>query len=191
MKKTGRMVYLSGVVGYDTADALLGSDPTRPVAYFQNILTDERKGYAYKVVFASTFPNIASSPSYRNIPYVIQTFSARELRKMTQAQLTVAAGNYQTRPQGIADNNRTVGIVGQYDANNDVVNLPYQTNYVIKGDAMVTEALSLSVECSNNTLTGSRTSYYIELEEYEVNDNEEILLLLNERAQNAGNPEGA
>ena len=111
---------------------------------------------------------------------------------MTKEQLENTTGaNFSQTGVGAGGDNRTIGVVGQYDKNGDPVYLGYQTNYVIKGDAMVTQSLSLAVETFNNTPTGSRASYYIELDEYEVTDNEEIMLLLNERAQNAGDPVGA
>ncbi len=56
MKKTGRRVYLSGVVREDKADKLYNVGGAT-VGALQNILVDERKGYAYKVTFASLYPN--------------------------------------------------------------------------------------------------------------------------------------
>jgi len=195
MKKTGRRVYLSGICGFETADAVINKTPGDPTTseqyYFQNILVDERKGYAYKVTFASTFPDVSAFPVKRDVPYALQTFSTRELRKMTPTQLQAAAGI--PTAKGLAAHNRTVGIVGSWntDTGSGKAATPgYQNNYVIKGDAMITEALSICVNGITLGRTGSEMSYYIELDEYQVNDNEEILLLLNERAQNAGNPEG-
>mgnify|MGYP003111567312 CR=1 FL=1 len=188
MKRTGRRVYLSGVASVNDADAFIGNDPTRTDAYFKNILTDERKGYAYKVTFASYFPDIGfDTNTVRATPYAIQTYSSRDLRRMTDAQMIHASGRSTTGH--LASDNRTVGVVGMYDTNGDNALLPYQTNYVVKGDAMITESLSIMVASENTGPTASKMSYYIELDEYTVNDNEEILLILNEKAQNAGNME--
>ena len=49
---------------------------------------------------------------------------------------------------------------------------------------MVTQSLSIAADYL--AMGGdSKVTYYIELDEYEVSEDEEILLLLNERAQNA------
>lgn len=79
--------------------------------------------------------------------------------------------------------NRTIGIYGYNTSEPQGYNM--QNQYVIKGDAMVTQSLSLAVDIINTSKLGEFATYYIELEEYEVSDNEEILLLLNERAQDA------
>jgi len=197
MKKTGRRVYLSGIVNAEDADAIALKNPTDPTSTqqiaFKNILTDERKGYAYKVTFASVFPDVAAiTPEKRMTPYALQTYTRRELRQMSQSALRNAAGDG-TR-QGVAAHNRNVGVVGRFtlqanSAFGPAAN-PYQTDYVIKGDAMITEALSVAFQLVTLGPTSSAMSYYVELDEYIVSDDEEILLLLNERAQNAGNVEG-
>lgn len=196
MKATGRRVYLSGIVNFEDADAYVRKDATDPTSTvmvaFKNILTDERKGYAYKVTFASVFPDVASStPCKRDIPYSLQTYSRRELRQMDEFALRNAVG-YGTR-QGVAGHNRNVGVVGRWELqhNNNFrpAANPMQGDYVIKGDAMITESLNVAFDLTTRGATDSAMSYYIELDEYTVNDNEEILLLLNERAQNAGNVE--
>ena len=192
MKKTGRRLYLSGIVNVSNCDNFDGGDPTRLSVMFKNILQDERKGYAYKVTFASMFPNVGFDvrPTLQAIPFALQTYSARDLRRMDDDQMFLAAG----RNQGgsLAADNRTVGIVGQYavqDSGNNQINavLPYQDNYVIKGDAMITESLSIMAAIENIGPTDGVVSYYVELDEFTVTDNEEILLILNEKAQNAGN----
>ena len=185
MKRTGRTVYLSGRVSPSTADAIYENGPIQ-TAYFQNILLDERKGYAYKVTFVSSFPSVTQSPYGDDNNFALQTFSGRELRRMTNEELQLHSGH---RNVSLAADNRTIAIVGSRDAREGTVNraVGYQTNYVTKGDAMITEALSICAEMVNGGITGSDATYYIELDEYTVNDNEEIMLLLNERAQNAGN----
>ena len=89
----------------------------------------------------------------------------------------------------LAIDNRNVGIVGiafdesKADEKNNQIN--YQNQYVIKGDAMVTQSLAIGWFSNAASSTSIPVSYYIEMDEYEVNDNEEILLILNERAQDA------
>ena len=185
MKRTGRTVYLSGTVSVDTADATYTNLGTVE-AYFQNILVDERKGYAYKVTFVSTFPTVTNGTYTDDNNFALQTFSGRELRRMTNDELQLHSGR---RNVSLASDNRTVAIVGSRDLRDSTVNrmIGYQTNYVTKGDAMVTEALSICADALSGGPSSSDVSYYIELDEYTVNDNEEIMLLLNERAQNAGN----
>jgi len=192
MKKTGRKVYLSGIVSAANCDNFDGNDPTRFSVMFKNILQDERKGYAYKVTFASMFPNVGLDvrPTQQAHPFALQTYSARDLRRMDDDEMFHAAGRLQGG--SLAADNRTVGVVGQYavqDSGNTQINavLPYQDNYVIKGDAMITESLSIMAAVENTGVTQGVVSYYVELDEYAVNDNEEILLILNEKAQNAGN----
>lgn len=185
MKRTGRTVYLSGRVSPTTADAIFNNG-LNDAAYFQNILVDERKGYAYKVTFVSSFPSVTQSSYSDDNIFALQTFSGRELRRMTNAELQLHAGE---RLVSLAEDNRTIAIVGSRDVREGTVNrdVGYQTNYVTKGDAMITEALSICADMLNGGFSGSDVTYYIELDEYTVNDNEEIMLLLNERAQNAGN----
>jgi len=181
MKRTGRNVYLSGRVGESTADAIYEKSGT-PTVYFQNILVDERRGYAYKVTFMSAFPNVTVAPTTGNVPFALQSFSTRELQKMSQASLALHGG-HNNQVSSLSMDNRTIGIYGYNTSEQQGYNM--QNQYVIKGDAMVTQSLSLAVDIINTSKLGSFATYYIELEEYEVSDNEEILLLLNERAQNA------
>ena len=181
MKKTGRRVYLSGQVLFEEADASLPG----PTTYFQNIMTDERRGYAYKVTFISAFPQVTVPLTPGNVPFALQSFSRRELLRMSTAQLELHAGRRANLGGGtLAQDNRTIGIYGYggeraYDGSN------YQNQYVIKGDAMVTQSLSLCVDMETLGQTASAATYYIELDEYEVSDDEEILMILNERAQDA------
>ena len=185
MKFTGRRVYLSGGVQFDTADAVR-TDGGGNTTYFQNIMVDERVGYAYKVTFMSSFPNVASQGNQRNIGYALQSYSRRELLRMTNDELTLAAGlhTYLDGSGTLAASNRTIGVYGSL-GDRGAAGTNYQNQYVIKGDAMVTQSLSICVDMSIAGQTDSACSYYIELEEYEVSDNEEILLILNERAQDA------
>lgn len=181
MKRTGRQVYLSGSVSNITADAIFTNGGTADTTMFQNILVDERRGYAYKVTFMSSFPDVVRTSSPFYTPYALQSFSRRELLRMSDTQLALHAG-YKNVP--LASDNRTIGICGYLDGKNNMVFGGYQNNYVIKGDAMVTQSLSLAVDMIQLGISNKAT-YYIELDEYEINENEEILLLLAERAQDA------
>jgi len=181
MKKTGRRVYLSGQVSFEESDAVIAG----PNTYFQNILVDERRGYAYKVTYISAFPDVTQPFTPGNVPFALQSFSRRELLRMSQAQLELHSGARANLGGGtLAQDNRTIGIYG-YTGERAYVDSNYQNQYVIKGDAMVTQSLSLCVDMQILGQTASKATYYIELDEYEVSDNEEILLLLAERAQDA------
>lgn len=180
MKKTGRSVYLSGIVREDTAEKTIGATHA-----LQNILVDERKGYAYKVTFASVYPNVTNPDRSFGSGYGIFSYSRRELLRMTDDQARATLG----LTRDLAVDNRNVGIVGiafdasKADEKNNQIN--YQNQYVIKGDAMVTQSLSIGWFTNAASDTSFQVSYYIEMDEYEVNDDEEILLILNERAQDA------
>ena len=50
---------------------------------------------------------------------------------------------------------------------------------------MVTQALSIGFYYAAEGPESTQVSYYIELDEYDVSDDEEILLILNERSQDA------
>ena len=107
MKKTGRRVYLSGQVLFEEADASLPG----PTTYFQNIMTDERRGYAYKVTFISAFPQVTVPLTPGNVPFALQSFSRRELLRMSDAQLELHAGRRANLGGGtLAQDNRTIGI---------------------------------------------------------------------------------
>ena len=181
MKATGRRVYLSGSVRADTADKSFTDLATGQTGYLQQIFQDERRGYAYKVTFASIYPNVTNLSRFFACPYGIYSFSKRELDRMTDTE----AGAFLGGTRSLAALNRNIGIVGYPHDSDRTAPLQYnlQNNYVIKGDAMVTQSLSLGVDTSNGQ--GQVVTYYIELDEYDVTSNEEILLILNERAQDA------
>ena len=194
MKKTGRSLCLSGMVSPDNADYLFRDNNGDVYAYFQNVFQDMRRGYAYKVTFAAMFPNVTVTGTSLDMPYAIQTFSVRELRRFGQqdgalnsGNMNIVSGGVKNTGASLAANNRTIGIVGGINNSSSRYNhapYSYQTDYVIKGDAMVTQSISLCVNAENVGLSDSIASYYIELDEYDVTDNEEILLILNERSQN-------
>jgi len=185
MKRTGRTVYLSGAVSFATADAVLSSGLTN-VAYFQNILVDERRGYAYKVTFMSAFPSASVATGPGNVPFALQSFSRRELLRMSEAELQLYSGNNTAVGTSgfIAAQNRTIGIYANH-SEKGFSEVNYQNQYVIKGDAMATQSLSLCVDLLALGQSDSSATYYIELEEYEVTSDEEILLILSERAGDA------
>jgi len=185
MKKTGRRVYLSGVVRQDKAEKLYVVGGAT-VGALQNILVDERKGYAYKVTFASIYPNVTNRARCFISGYALYSYSRRELLRMTDDQASMALGYNRS----IASDNRNVGIVGlpvgaaRAPSLEDYVD-NYQNSYVIKGDAMVTQSLAIGWQPDGGDDSSFEVNYYIEMDEYEVNDDEEILLILNERAQDA------
>ena len=189
MKRTGRRLYLSGGVRYKDADAIATTGAHGDTLMFQNIMLDERSGYAYKVTFAACYPSILYAPPINANPFAIQSFTGRELRRMSNTQLLNAAGYLSPENISIiAESNRNIGIVGyrEPDLKNDNNWHDYQNSYLIKGDAMVTNSISLCVNIINaGGQTAATTGYYIELDEYEISDDEEILLLLNQRAQDA------
>jgi len=177
MKKTGRRVYLSGIVRQDTAE----KDYAAGKAALQNILVDERKGYAYKITFASVYPNVTAPARTFGSGFGIYSYSRRELLRMTDDQAAATLG----LTRDLAIDNRNVGIVSSvFDTTVPAAVTAatnYQNQYVIKGDAMVTQALSIGFYYGIDT----QVSYYIEMDEYDVSDDEEILLILNERGQDA------
>lgn len=181
MKSTGRRVYLSGSVRADTADKTFTDLPTGQTGYFEQIFQDERRGYAYKVTFAAIYPNVTNLLRFNGNAFGIYSFSKRELDRMTDAEAQAFLGG----TRDLAYLNRNIAIVGYPGSKLDEAPTQYnlQSNYVIKGDAMVTQSLSLGVD--NTTGGGAVCTYYIELEEYDISSDEEILLILNERAQDA------
>ena len=188
MKRTGRMLYLSGEARADQAEKTLVNGAGDITHFFKNILVDERRGYAYKVTFASIYPNVSNPPRMLGQAYGLYSFSKRELRRMSD---DVASANLGIT-RSLAALNRNIAIVGTpvTDPSQPVgisSTLDYQNGYVIKGDAMVTQSLSIGACTGNGTTKVSATvvTYYIELEEYDVSSDEEILLILNERSQDA------
>lgn len=184
MKRTGRTVYLSGTAGLNTAEKTV-VDGTETY-FLQNILVDERRGYAYKVTFASMYPNVTNRPTNIANPYALYSFSRRELLRMSDDDAKAFLGI----TRNLASMNRNIAIVGNKAPTGGarVSTENYQGNYVIKGDAMVTQSLSIGAQDISGGATtqdGDVISYYIELDEYDVTSDEEILLILNERAQDA------
>ena len=185
MKKTGRRLYLSGEARADQAEKTLVNGAGDITHFFKNILVDERRGYAYKVTFASMYPNVTADTRILGQSYGLYSFSTRELRRMPD---DVAQANLGLT-RSLAALNRNIGIVGLPSADpaepiNNNASVNYQNGYVIKGDAMVTQSLSIGATTGSRQ-TATVVTYYIELDEYDVTSDEEILLILNERAQDA------
>tara|TARA_Y100001937_G_scaffold41832_1_gene59338 strand:+ start:517 stop:1086 length:570 start_codon:yes stop_codon:yes gene_type:complete len=185
MKKTGRRLYLSGEARADQAEKTLVDGGGTITHFFKNILVDERRGYAYKVTFASIYPNVTNPVRMLGQSYGLYSFSTRELRRMSD---DVANANLGIT-RSLAALNRNIGIVGTPVTDtgepfNEAGTVDYQNGYVIKGDAMVTQSLSIGASTGTKT-NATVVTYYIELEEYDVSSDEEILLILNERSQDA------
>ena len=181
MKSTGRRVYLSGVARLDQAEKTVTHDGDD--YYFKNIMVDERRGYAYKVTFASMYPNVTNPTRNFANPYGLYSFSTRELRRMSDDDAKAFLGI----TRSLAAMNRNLAIVGHKAPTGAarVSTQDYQGNYVIKGDAMVTQSLSIGAKSIRALGDGNVVTYYVELEEYDITSDEEILLILNERAQDA------
>ena len=86
MKSTGRRVYLSGSVRADRADKTFTDLATGQTGYFEQIFQDERRGYAYKVTYASIYPNVTNLLRFNGNAFGIYSFSKRELDRMSDAE---------------------------------------------------------------------------------------------------------
>ena len=184
MKKTGRTLYISGLVGEN--DILVPRSNAAPTYDygFAAIWENERRGYGYIVRFVGGFPGIITR---HNSSYLLTTYSERDLRKLNEtvfgknmALALLGTGSGEANP--VQENDR---IIASYSGD-DVDRAPQRyNNGIIKHDALVVESLSLAV----NHKEGNLTSYYIELEEYELTDDELVLALLSESSQNVANLE--
>tara|TARA_R110001599_G_C12187210_1_gene654586 strand:- start:832 stop:1386 length:555 start_codon:yes stop_codon:yes gene_type:complete len=182
MKKTGRTLYLSGQV--EDQDILVPRSAAAPTYSYglASIWENERRGYGYIVRFVGAFPGVVNR--YNN-SYQLTTYSERDLRALNETvfgqnmalALIGAAG---TTPP--AENDR---IIAAYSGD-DVDRAPQRYDSgIIKHDALIVQSLSLAI----NNKEGSLTTYYIELEEYELTDDELVLALLSESSQNVANLE--
>jgi len=176
MKATGRTLYLSGQV--TDADIVAPANPGARglVPIWQN----ERQGYGYVVRFVGAFPGPFPANRY-NRDYLLTTYGERDLRTMA---LTVPGQNMALRiigaQQGMppASNDR---VIASYSGDSEKDDR-YDSG-IIKHDALVVQALSLGVEI----VEGKFVTYYIEMEEFELSDDERVLALLSESAQNVAN----
>jgi len=184
MKATGRKLYISG--SKTTQD--IESDPnTDPALYSQGLVPiweNERRGYGYIINFICSFPDVnAASESDNN--YLLTTYSKRDCKQLREAG---AAGiNQVLQILGIqggiapAENDR---VIGSYRTTNSAGGHTggIQSNGVRKIDSLVVQALSLGIDSPRGNVT-----YYIEMDEYELTDDEMVLALLRESDQHTGN----
>lgn len=184
MKFTGKKLYISGSV--TTQD--IETDPnTDPATYGQGLVPiweNERRGYGYIINFISSFPDINSASESDN-NYLLTTYSKRDCRALREAG---AGGiNQVLKILGIqggispASNDR---VIGSYRSTNSggLHTGALQTNGVRKIDSLVVQSLSLGIDSPRGNVT-----YYIEMDEYKLTDDELVLALLQESDQHTGN----
>ena len=184
MKKTGRMLYISGQV--EDQDILVPRSAAAPTYTYglASIWENERRGYGYIVRFVGAFPGVVNR---FNNSYLLTTYSERDLRQLNEtvfgqnmALALIGANAGVANPP--AENDR---IIASYSGD-DLRTAPQRYDSgIIKHDALVVQSLSLAV----NNAEGVLTTYYIELEEYELTDDELVLALLSESSQNVANLE--
>lgn len=176
MKFTGRTVYASGVVTVDDIDTSASPTNTGLISIWEN----ERRNYAFLIRYVACFPNPGRT-TVTGQPFIVTTYSKRDCHAMRDA--------------GAAGANMVLQIVGAAaginPAGNDRVLASYhpqflgeQTAGVVKRDALVCQSLSLGVDNPSDAI-----SYYIEMDEYILDDNEYALAMLGESGQNVGNIE--
>ena len=174
MKFTGRTLYVSGLV--TAADIESGQQPvnTGLIPIWEN----ERPNYGYLIRYVSSFPN-ASSTDDGNASFILTTYSKRDILAMRNGG--AAAGNQVLQILGVA--------AGVSPAGNDRVVASYAASAqigaergIVKRDALVVQSLSLGVDSPRTSV-----SYYIEMDEYILDDDEYALAMLGESDQNVGN----
>lgn len=181
MKKTGRTLYLSGLVqAQDIITPRTG--PGNASKGFAPIWTNERRGYGYIIRFVGSFPNCFTR---FNGSYMLTTYSERDLRKLNETtegiNIAIALANINTGLSNPTSSNDRV--IASYSGD-DADRAPQRyANGIIKHDALVVQSLSLLV----NLVDIAATNYYIEMEELELTDDEMVLALLQESSQNTGN----
>lgn len=182
MKFTGRRLYISGQA--DKEDIVVPRSAASPTYDYGMvpIWENERRGYGYIIRFVGAFPGTINR---FNNSYLLTTYSDRDCRLLNE---TVFGQNMALALMGAnagtsnppADNDR---IVASYSGD-DLRTAPQRYDSgIIKHDALVVQSLSLMI----NNQEGVSTTYYIELEEVELSDDEMVLALLNESAQNVAN----
>jgi len=183
MKKTGRRLYLSGIVqNVDIITPRTG--PADAQQGFAPIWENERRGYGYIVRFVGSFPG----PFNRYAPsYQLTTYGERDLRKLNETTFgintaTALAGMGTGLANPPSDNDRVIAAYSGDDG--DRAPQRYDAG-IIKHDALVVQSLSLIV----NHADFPATNYYIEMEEVELTDDELVLALLSESSQNVANYE--
>ena len=177
MRKTGKSVYISGSVNHE--DIATNPD-TNPASYDRGLIPiweNERRGYGYIVRYIASFPSVASTESL--IPFITTTYSARDCKAL--------------RDGGVAGQNqvdRILGVqAGIHPAGNDrVIATTVTTGFGLEGqttlkvDALVVQSLSLGIDSNKG-----KACYYIEMDEYQLTDDELVLALLSENDMNQGN----
>ena len=176
MKFTGRTVYVSGVVTTADIDTSTSATNTGLISVWEN----ERRNYGYLIRYVAAFPNPGRT-SVALEPFIVTTYSKRDLHRMRDA--------------GAAGANMVLQIVGAAaginPAGNDRVLASYHPQFegessrgIVKRDALVCQSLSLGIDEPSGFI-----SYYIEMDEYILTDDEYALAMLGESGQNVGNIE--
>ena len=173
MKFTGKTLYVSGEV--TAAD--IQSDPQPVNTGLIPIWENERPNYGYLIRYVSSFPN-ASSTDGGNASFILTTYSKRDILALRNAA------------QGTNQVLQILGInAGVSPAANDRVVASYLASAnigsergIVKRDALVVQSLSLGVDQPRTSI-----SYYIEMDEYILDDDEYALAMLGESDQNVGN----
>lgn len=174
MKFTGRTLYVSGTV--TTEDIESGVQPINKglIPIWEN----ERPNYGYLVKFVSSFPAVSATDD-QNAPFILTTYSRRDILALRNGGSP--AGNQVLQILGIS--------TGISPAGNDRVlatfspNATIQSNKgIVKRDALVAQSLSIGIDEPRKAV-----SYYIEMDEYILDDDEYALAMLGESDQNVGN----
>lgn len=174
MKFTGRTLYISGTVV--EADIESGSQPinTGLVPIWEN----ERSNYGYLIKYVSSFPN-PSKTANNSEAFFVTTYSRRDLHRLRNAG--APGGNQVLQILGLQ--------AGISPAGNDRVLATFHPQLttqsdrgVVKRDALVVQSLSLGIDQPQQAV-----SYYIEMDEYLLDDDEYALAMLGESDQNVGN----
>ena len=174
MKFTGRTLYVSGTV--TTADIESDEQPVNKglIPIWEN----ERPNHGYLIKFVSSFP-AASTTDDHSAPFILTTYSRRDILALRNGG--VPASNQVLQILGIS--------AGISPASNDRVLASFspqatiQSNKgIVKRDALVAQSLSIGIDEPRKSV-----SYYIEMDEYLLDDNEYALAMLGESEQNVGN----
>lgn len=172
MKVTGNIRYISGVVSaadIATSDAPSASEGLCP------IWENERRNFGYIVRRFEPFTSGSSTASDTNA-MLLTSYSYRDCRAMANGG--VGGANQALKILGIQ--------AGIAPAANDRILATYSPVVgsfgVVKYDALVVQSLSIGSDFTRGTC-----SYYIELVEVELTDDEFVLALLNESDMNTGN----
>ena len=174
MKFTGRTLYVSGTV--TTADIESGAQPIN--SGLVSIWENERNNYGYLVKFVSSFPAVSASDD-QNAPFILTSYSKRDLHALRNGG--APGGNQVLQILGVQDGISPAGndrVLATFNPQSTV-----QSNKgIVKRDALVCQSLSIGIDDPRQAV-----SYYIELDEYLLDDDEYALAMLGESDQNVGN----